>query len=159
MSQTLCPVSTDKYHSITTAKHTASVNRCAKCGDAGHDQPDCQQIELCVNCNGDRAAASCPQWKLEKSPANSVDKNIAFKQARKLAIALIAQAPSERTMTVGQHLKPRQFVPPRPPVRTWEFIIIIIFIFRYKHKTKITKIAIQWRAARETLQLTDWLPK
>ena len=75
------------HNVVLIVKNTVTKDsaRTKKCGQAGHDDHECDNEAKCANCNGDHPAyvRSCPKWKIEKEIIKvKYQKNIPFHEAR-----------------------------------------------------------------------------
>ena len=64
---------------------TKNEQKCAKCGQTGHEDQDCENEIKCANCDGDHPVytRNCPKWKTEKEILKrKFQNNISFYEAR-----------------------------------------------------------------------------
>ena len=62
-----------------------NLQKCAKCGETGHEDQDCENEIKSANCDGDHTAytRNCPKWKTEKEILKrKFQNNISFHEAR-----------------------------------------------------------------------------
>ena len=108
-SQILNDVST--VRNMATANDTVKINKdVQKCGQAGHEDHECQNEVKCANCKGDHPAykRSCPKWLTEKKIIKEkYENNIPFSEARKRLEGTVIDPSKNSYATVS---KPHQWV-------------------------------------------------